>query len=142
MAAKRILVVDDNRSIVKALELVLKQEGFHVQTAFDGVAALESINQDKPDLIILDIVMPLMNGYEVCRRLSLNPETKNIPVIMLTGTGDVESDNHESAKALILINQRVRKRRHAFDAGATEFFTKPAIANEIVMRVKQLLGLS
>lgn len=140
METKRILVVDDNRSIVKALEFVLKREGFEVVTAFDGVAALESVAKDKPDLIILDIVMPRMNGYEVCYRLSQRPETENIPVIMLTVRGDLKQDIHQSTPAQIA--KHVKERLRAFDLGATEFLTKPVIAKDIVACVKQLLAIS
>lgn len=139
MEPKTILVVDDNRSIVKALELVLSHEGFRVLTAFDGVSALESVVKHKPDLLILDIVMPGMNGYEVCRRLSRYPETADIPVIMLTVTGRVEDDNDPNNPALV--NQHVQERMRAYDVGATEFLTKPVVAKEVVERVKQLLHL-
>ena len=140
MQAKRVLVVDDNHSIVKALELVLKHEGFQVFTAFDGMAALESVVKNKPDLLILDIVMPGMDGYEVCRRLSQYPETADIPVIMLTVKGRVEDDTDPNRPALV--DQHVRERMRAFDMGATEFMTKPVVAKEVVTRVKQLLAMS
>jgi DNA-binding response OmpR family regulator len=140
MQSRRILVVDDNHSIVKALELVLKHEGFQVFTAFDGMSALESVVKNKPHLLILDIVMPGMSGYDVCRRLSQHPETANIPVIMLTFKGRLDDDIDPGKPALL--NRHLHERNQAYDAGATEFLTKPVIAKEVVMRVKQLLALS
>jgi DNA-binding response OmpR family regulator len=139
MEPKRILVVDDNRSVVKALELVLTHEGFKVFTAFDGMSALESVVKNKPHLLILDIVMPGMTGYDVCRRLSHHPETANIPVIMLTFKGRLEDDIEPGKPALL--NRHLVERNQAYDAGATEFLTKPVIAKEVIMRVKQLLAM-
>lgn len=139
MAAKRILVVDDSRSIVKALELVLRHEGFEVLTAFDGPGALESVAKHRPDLIVLDIVMPGMSGYEMCQRLSQRPATENIPVIMLTVKGGYEKDDDTSAPEQIA--RHVRERLRAYDMGAIEFLTKPVIAKKVVARVKQILAL-
>ena len=140
MSAKCILVVDDNRSIVKVLELVLTHEGFEVLTAFDGQAALEAVNNRKPDLIILDIEMPEMSGYEVCRRLSLHAATQNIPVIMLTVKGRIEEDRDPSKRDAV--RKHVQERIRAFDVGATDFLTKPVIAKDVVTRVKQILAFS
>ena len=82
--AKRILVVDDERHIVRLVEVNLQRAGYEVLTAYDGVEALEKIKADKPEMIILDVMMPRMDGFEVLKDLRANPDTKDIPVIMLT----------------------------------------------------------
>ena len=82
--AKRILVVDDERHIVRLVEVNLQRAGYEVLTAYDGVEALEKTKADKPDMIILDVMMPRMDGFEVLKDLRANADTKDIPVIMLT----------------------------------------------------------
>jgi len=82
--AKKILVVDDERHIVRLVEVNLTRAGYDIVTAYDGVEALESVKSDTPDMIVLDVMMPRMDGFEVLRRLQADPETQNIPVIMLT----------------------------------------------------------
>ena len=81
---KKILVVDDERNIVRLIEVNLTQYGYEVVTAFDGVEALEKVERGKPDLIVLDVMMPRMDGFEVLRTLKANPATAEIPVVMLT----------------------------------------------------------
>lgn len=82
--AKKILVVDDERHIVRLVEVNLSRAGYDVVTAYDGVEALESVKSDTPDMIVLDVMMPRMDGFEVLRRLQADPDTQDIPVIMLT----------------------------------------------------------
>jgi two-component system alkaline phosphatase synthesis response regulator PhoP len=82
--ARKILVVDDERHIVRLVEVNLTRAGYEVLTAYDGVEALEVVRKDKPDMIVLDVMMPRMDGFEVLRKLQADPETQNIPVIMLT----------------------------------------------------------
>ena len=86
-------MVDDEKHMVRLMEYSLKKRGYLVDTAFNGAEALEKVNVDKPDLILLDIKMPVMNGYEVCLHLKKNPETKNIPVIIVS----IFADNGETA---------------------------------------------
>jgi two-component system, OmpR family, alkaline phosphatase synthesis response regulator PhoP len=81
---KKILVVDDERQIVKLVEINLHKAGYTVVTAYDGVEALEKVDSEKPDMIVLDVMMPRMNGFDVLKRLQANPATEHIPVIMLT----------------------------------------------------------
>src|SRR5512134_663959 len=83
----RILVVDDEIYIVHILDFSLGMEGYEVLTALDGEQALERLKSDKPDLIVLDIMMPKVDGYEVCRTIKGNPETQHIPVILLSAKG-------------------------------------------------------
>ncbi len=82
--AKKILVVDDERHIVRLVEVNLARAGYEVMTAYDGVEALEKVKADKPDMIVLDVMMPRMDGFEALKRLQADPDTQDIPVIMLT----------------------------------------------------------
>ena len=132
---KRILIVDDNRSLVRVTEGVLHRQGFEIITAYDGPEGLQRAQAEKPDLIILDIVMPSMSGYEVCRRLQENPETSAIPVLMLTVKGqvdDAEANQHS-------LDTRIRERMRGYEVGALDFISKPVLAGELVERVKKLL---
>jgi two-component system alkaline phosphatase synthesis response regulator PhoP/two-component system response regulator VicR len=82
--AKQILVVDDERHIVRLVEVNLSRAGYDVATAYDGVEALEKVEEEEPDMIVLDVMMPRMDGFEVLKRLQADPDTADIPVIMLT----------------------------------------------------------
>jgi two-component system cell cycle response regulator len=119
----RILVVDDILANVKVLEARLVAEYFEVLTAFDGFSALALCDQTQVDLILLDVMMPGMDGFEVCERLKANPKTAHIPVVMVTAL-DQPSD-------------RVR----GLKAGADDFLTKPVNDLQLVSRVKSLLRL-
>ena len=120
--ASKVLVVDDNVQNLELLVEYLKTiDGCETSTAVDGVAALEAIAEAKPDLILLDIMMPRMSGYEVCRRLKSDPETRDIPIIMVTALnelGDME---------------------RAVESGTDDFLSKPVNRLELVTRVKSLL---
>ncbi len=82
--AKKILVVDDERHIVRLVEVNLQRAGYDIVTAYDGVEALEKVQSEHPDMIVLDVMMPRMDGFEVLQNLQANPATADIPVIMLT----------------------------------------------------------
>ncbi len=82
--AKKILVVDDERHIVRLVEVNLTRAGYEIETAYDGVEALEKVKAEKPDMIVLDVMMPRMDGFEVLKRLQADASTQDIPVIMLT----------------------------------------------------------
>lgn len=141
MKTRRILVVDDNRSIVKALELILKREGYEVSTAFDGLEALQKAFDDQPDLVLLDIEMPFMNGYEVCRKLRAARNLKNLRIIMLTVKGWVSPIGPQLTRKRVL-EERLREQTEGFEAGADEFLSKPIMAKEVVEYVKKQLALS
>ena len=81
---KKILAVDDERHIVRLVEVNLARAGYNVVTAFDGREALQKVESEKPDLVVLDVMMPFMDGFEVLRTLKADPKTAEIPVIMLT----------------------------------------------------------
>lgn len=119
----KILIVDDNVELVKLMEFNLSLLGFHVLSAFDGEEALKKIDEAKPDLILLDITMPKMDGYEVCRRIKENKETRLIPVVLITALGKKE----EKIKGL--------------EAGANDFLTKPVDESELIARINALIKL-
>lgn len=120
MTAK-ILVVDDDPAALKLISYTLRREGYEVSTAADGMEALTLARHERFDLVILDIMMPGMDGYEVCRRLRANPQTASIPIIMLTA------------------RSQVRDKASGFRSGTDEYITKPLLPHELVTRVKALL---
>ena len=122
MAKGRILVVDDEIYIVHILDFSLGMEGYEVLTALDGEQALERLKADKPDLIVLDIMMPKVDGYEVCRTIKSSPETQHIPVILLSAKG------------------RNVDQKMGFDVGADDYITKPFSPRKLVERINALLG--
>jgi DNA-binding response OmpR family regulator len=134
----RILVVDDNESLVRIIEGVLRNEGFQVLTAFDGIDGLEKAIREMPDLVILDIEMPRMNGYEVCRRLQRSEDTARIPVLMLSVKGQVDTKANIDGRTM---DMRVRERNRGFEVGAIEFISKPVKARALVEQVKKLLWI-
>jgi two-component system alkaline phosphatase synthesis response regulator PhoP/two-component system response regulator VicR len=81
---KKILAVDDEKHIVRLIQVNLERAGYEVVTAFDGVEALKKVAEERPDLIVLDVMMPQMDGFETLKNLKANPQTRDIPVIMLT----------------------------------------------------------
>lgn len=121
MSAK-VLIVDDNPNALKLVGYALHREGFEVAVAKDGPEALAKAEADTPDIIILDIMMPDMDGYEVCRRLRAMPQTERTPVIMLTA------------------KSRAEDRVMGFQAGADDYVTKPVLPAELVARVRALLA--
>jgi DNA-binding response OmpR family regulator len=88
MAGERVLVIDDSPTITKVVQLVLTKAGYEVQTAPDGEAGLATVRASRPDLILLDFVMPKMNGYQFCRELTADPKLRDIPVILMSAKGD------------------------------------------------------
>jgi DNA-binding response OmpR family regulator len=122
MSKGRILVVDDEIYIVHILDFSLGMEGYEVITALDGEQALEKLKTDKPDLIVLDIMMPKLDGYEVCKAIKSSPETRHIPVILLSAKG------------------RNVDQKLGFDVGADDYITKPFSPRKLVERINQLLG--
>ncbi|UCD69749.1 MAG: response regulator [Betaproteobacteria bacterium] len=119
----RILVVDDTPKNVKLLADVLSVKGYQVDTASSGQEALDKIEQVTPDLVLLDVVMPQMTGYEVCRRIRANPETEMLPVVMVT--------------ALDPGDERVK----GIEAGCDDFLSKPINQPELLARVRSLLRI-
>jgi len=121
MAKAKILVVDDEIYIVHILDFSLGMEGYEVVTALDGEQALQKVKTEQPDLIVLDIMMPKLDGYETCKQLKSDPATKHIPVILLSAKG-------------LNVDQRL-----GFDVGADDYITKPFSPRKLVERVNALL---
>ena len=134
----RILVVDDDRPTVMIISSVLKKHGYEVFTAFDGYSGLRKAQEEKPHLIILDIMMPGMDGYQVARRLKRDPATANIAVLMLSAKGGID----QNVKKAHEFSSRVHDRLEGFDSGAMDFLTKPVKAKDVAKRVKALLWAS
>ncbi len=120
--ANKILVVDDEPNIVLSLEFLMKQAGFQVRTASDGEAALAAIAAEPPDQVLLDVMMPRKNGYEVCQAIRANPAWKGTRIIMLTAKG------------------REVEREKGLALGADDYITKPFSTQEVVERVRELLA--
>jgi DNA-binding response OmpR family regulator len=118
---KEILIVDDEPSIVVPIQFLMEQQGYRVLVAENGEDALDAIYKYKPDLILLDIMLPRIDGYEVCEIVRLNPEYRGIKIIFLTAKGR----EVEIAKGLSL--------------GADAYITKPFSNTELVAKVKELL---
>lgn len=116
-----VMVVEDSVTQREMISNLLKDSGLHVTVASDGVEALEQVQKHCPDLVVLDIVMPRMNGYELCRRLKSDPKTQNIAVVMCSSKGE-EFDRYWGMKQ-----------------GADAYIAKPFQPTELVGTVKQLL---
>jgi len=119
-APKTLLAVDDIPQNLKVLDAILTPRGYRLLTATSGAEALQKVADEHPDLLLLDIVMPGMSGYEVCRRLREQPETRMLPIVMVTASA------HEEKVA-------------AIEAGADDFVSKPIDQSELLARVKSLL---
>jgi two-component system phosphate regulon response regulator PhoB len=117
----RILIVEDEPALVEMLRYNLEKEGFDVATAQDGEAGLTAVEESKPDLILLDWMLPHVSGLEICRQLRRKQSTRTLPIIMLTARGE-ESD-------------RVR----ALDVGADDYVTKPFSPGELTARIRAVL---
>ena len=133
----KILVVDDNVSLVRMLEGVLLRNDFEVIVAYDGEEALAKVKVRPPDLIVLDIVMPRLNGYEVCRRLHEDPETAVIPVILLTVKGQVDDPELDASE----LEVRIAEQMAGYEVGAVDFIPKPIKAVELLERIKSHLDI-
>ena len=120
----KILIVDDEPNLLRMIGYILQEEGYQIVVAQNGLEALQKVQTTKPDLMILDIMMPDMNGLEVCEQIRKNPQTMGLPIIMLT------------AKA------QVADKIRGQDAGADEYMVKPISEEEIVARVRSLLKRS
>ncbi|HZW25930.1 MAG TPA: response regulator [Gallionella sp.] len=120
-AAATILVVDDSQPNVKLLRLILTAAGYRVIGAYSGPEALEMLHRERPDAMLLDVRMPGMSGYEVCRKVREDPEFSDLPVIMVT--------------ALSMAEQRIA----GIEAGATDFISKPFNKKELLARVRASL---
>lgn len=122
--SKKVLIVDDEPNIVISLEFLMKKEGFEVAVAVDGDEALAKAASFKPDLILLDVMMPKKSGFEVCEALRTDAANEAIKIVMLTAKGR----ETEVAKGLAI--------------GADAYVTKPFSTKDLAVRVKTMLGLA
>ena len=117
----KVLVVDDEPNILLSLQFLLKQKGYEVRTALNGEEALKALAEMVPDLILLDVMMPKPDGYEVCQQIRATPAWAKIPVVMLTAKGrDVEKE-----KGMAM--------------GADDYITKPFATQELMAKVQAIL---
>ncbi len=121
--AKKILFIEDEPSLQQTLGEILHQEGFETISALDGLDGLERLKEDKPDLILLDLILPKLDGFEVLKKIKANPATANIPVIVLTNLESAEDVNK------------------AIELGATTYLVKANYEiDDVIDKVKQSLG--
>jgi two-component system alkaline phosphatase synthesis response regulator PhoP len=127
VAMKKVLLVDDDVEFCEATKLFLESRGYEVDLAYDGKNGLEKIRADKPNLVILDVMMPEINGYDVCVILKEDPELKDIPVVLLTG-----------------VDQAVFRTTYTQHMGlmteADDYIAKPVEPEELTKRVEALTG--
>ncbi|TAN40714.1 MAG: response regulator [Nitrospirae bacterium] len=117
----RVLIVDDEPNIVLALELLMKRDGYETLSVDDGQKAFDAVREFRPDLMILDIMMPKMDGYEVCQRIRADDQLRDVSIIMLTAKGrEVEKE-----KGMAL--------------GADLYITKPFSTREVMLKVREIL---
>jgi DNA-binding response OmpR family regulator len=119
--AQHILIVDDEPSIVISLQFLMEREGYEVTVAGDGEAALRAIEARPPDLVILDVMMPRLNGFDVCRRIRADPRWRAVRVLMLTAKG------------------REVERARGLELGADAYVTKPFATRDLVAEIRRLL---
>ena len=122
MQGNKILVVDDEPNIVRSLTFVLNKGGYDVSFARDGEQAMTMIRDSKPNILILDVMMPNKSGYEVCNEIKSDPDLRDIHVVMLTAKG--QDDDRETA----------------LSQGADEYISKPFSPIKILARVKEIFG--
>ncbi len=117
-----VLLVDDEETIRTMLKMVLELTGFKVLEAADGIQAIEQVETHNPDIMVLDVMMPRMDGFAVCRQLRSKSETENLPIIMFSGKAQEEAI------------------REGMNAGATHYLVKPASPTEIIALIKKYLN--
>ncbi len=117
---EKILVVDDEKGIVSLLKISLESDNYKVVEAYTGDGAIRKAHSDAPDLILLDLMLPDMTGYEICNKLRKDPLTRSIPIIMLTGLGETG-------------------RIAGLDIGADDYITKPFNLNELKAKIRNVL---
>jgi len=123
---KNVLLVDDDPDFVDAVKTLVEKDGYHVNVAYDGQEGLEKVAESKPDIVILDVMMPVMDGHGMCDQLKDNPDTANIPVILLTAVAD-----HVSTSSYT--------HRDMLESQAEDYIPKPVEPAELLERIKHWL---
>jgi DNA-binding response OmpR family regulator len=126
MSKKYVLIVDDDPDLVETVSMMLESKGYEVGKAYDGIEGEESIKKRRPDVLILDVMMPRKNGYELCKELKSNKWTKDIPVVLLTAVGEaVPTTTYSHAEGMA--------------TEAEDYIPKPVDAKTLVEAVERLL---
>lgn len=120
---KKVLLVDDDPDFVEAVKVIVESGGYDVQIAYDGKEGLEAVAQNKPDIIILDVMMPVMNGHEACAKLKGNPDTADIPIILLTAVADRVTTSNYSHRDML-------------ESEAEDYMPKPVEPQELLELIK------
>ncbi len=123
---KQILLVDDDPDFVEAVRVIVESGGYDVQVAYDGQEGLEAVAENKPDLIVLDVMMPVMNGHEACAKLKADDATKEIPIILLTAVAD-------------RVTTSTYTHRDMLESEAEDYMPKPVEPQELLERIKSWL---
>jgi len=123
---KKILLVDDDPDFVEAVKVIVQSGGYDVKVAYDGKEALEAVKQEKPDLIVLDVMMPVMNGHETCARLKDNKDTAKIPIILLTAVAE-------------RVTTSTYTHRDMLESEAEDYMPKPVEPTELLELIKSWL---
>lgn len=118
----RILIVEDEESLLKLESILLTSKGYDVKGVIDGASALKSVNENPPDLVVLDIMLPGIDGFEVCRQLKANPSTARIPVVMLTAKKSTQDYNR------------------GLEVGAEAYLTKPFKSAHVIETIASLIA--
>jgi len=122
--SKKILLVDDSQTVLMMERMILAPERFQIVTASNGQEACERARLEKPDLVLMDIVMPVMNGLDACKAMRADPITRSIPIILVTTRG--ETDNME----------------RGYENGCNDYVTKPVNSAELLSKVRNILGVA
>lgn len=118
---KKILIADDEEDVKIVVQLYLESKGYEVVTAFDGLDAVDKVKAEKPDLVLLDIMMPILDGFEVARKLKADPQTASIPIIMLSASAHAES------------------KQRGMQAGAVDYIVKPFVPENLESVIRKTL---
>jgi DNA-binding response OmpR family regulator len=126
MSKKYVLIVDDDPDLVETVSMLLESKGYEVGKAYDGIEGEEAIKQRRPDVLVLDVMMPRKNGYQLCKELKANKWTSDIPIVLLTAVGDaVPTTTYSHAEGMSI--------------EAEDFLPKPVDAQTLVQSVERLL---
>lgn len=123
---KKILLIDDDPDFVEAVKVIVENGGYDVKVAYDGEEGLEAVAAEKPDLIVLDVMMPVMNGHEACAKLKANPATAKIPIILLTAVAD-------------RVTTSTYTHRDMLESEAEDYMPKPVEPKELLNLIKNWL---
>lgn len=123
---KKVLLVDDDPDFVEAVKVIVESGGYDVEVAYDGKEGLEAVEEFKPDLIVLDVMMPVMNGHEACNELKKNPATSKIPIILLTAVAD-------------RVTTSTYTHRDMLESEAEDYMPKPVEPAELLELIKSWL---